>query len=114
MKNVSMILPYIIGGITFFVCFLLALYSAGKINYKSDHSDKKTRRIWFWVLAVLTPVLTFLICYFGWATNIQVPSKADEFTNHTCYSTAAFFVLFIILGFIISKIFKTKKVQSWF
>ncbi len=114
MNNVSTSLPYIIGAISMAVCFLLAFVSANMIKYRTDHSDKRARRVWFWVFAALTAILTFGICYFGFAIGIRVPSRQEAFVSSSSYSTVAFFVGYIVLGFIVSKIFKTKKVQSWF
>lgn len=114
MKSVSIMLPYIIGAICFAVCFFLAILSANLTKYRTDHTDKRTRRIWFWVIGVVMAIAIFLICYFGWANDITVPSKQSQFITHTCISTIAFFVLFVVAGLITSKAFKSKKVQSWF
>jgi TRAP-type C4-dicarboxylate transport system permease large subunit len=114
MNNVSTSLPYIIGGICFAVFFLLAFVSANMVNYRTDHSDKSTRRVWFWVFAALTAISTFCICYFGFAIGIKMPSKQGAFLNSTCIATGVFLVAYIILGLVVSKIFKSKKVQSWF
>lgn len=114
MNQVSILLPYIIGGIVFAVCFLLAFVSANIINYRTDHTDKRTRRVWFWVFAAVVLIATFLICYFGWADGIRIPSRKSEFITHTSIATIAATIVYIIMGFLVSKIFKTKKVKSWF
>lgn len=114
MNNVSTSLPYIIGAICMAVCFLFAFISANMINYRPDHSDKSSRKVWFWVFAVITLIATFLINYFGFAQGIKVKAHQSDFITATCISTGVFFVLYIVLGFVVSKIFKNKKVQSWF
>ena len=114
MNNISTSLPYIIGAICMAVFFLLAFVSANMVNYRTDHSDKRTRRVWFWIFAVLTLITTFCICYFGFAISIKVPARQEAFITSTCIATGVFFVAYIVFGFIISKVFKTKKVQSWF
>ncbi len=114
MRNVSITLPYIIGGISFAVCFLLAVLSAIMVKYRTNHTHNRIRRIWFWVICLFSGIATFLINYFGWAIKIRVASKQSAFISHSCYATIAVILLFIVLGWVVSKIFKEKKVSSWF
>ena len=56
---------YVIGIIVFFVLLLVSILIANRIAYESGVTprDPAKRKLWFWVLAILTPVLTFALAY---------------------------------------------------
>jgi succinate dehydrogenase/fumarate reductase cytochrome b subunit len=125
--------PIIVGVVAALVFILLAVLVANMIKFDpgANPKDKQKRRLWFWILGVLATVVAFVLIYFAFPpiTSIEVFSdmrgvtKDDiqKFTvNYNKYmlwsgiSTAGTFVLYVLLGFILSKLFKTKKIGNWF
>jgi hypothetical protein len=102
------------------VFFLVAVIAANLILFKPNNPGTIARRIWFWILAVLTPVVGFVVNNIYLSSvkvsgEVTVTATAEsEFMMHSGIAAGAFFVLFIVLGFVLSKIFKTTKVGTWF
>ena len=94
----------------------LAALVSSLIKYEggSNPKDKQKRKTWFWVLGVLTPVLIFLVGFFFIRAGIKVPSKQENFTMHLGIATGVGFVVYILLGFILSRIFRKGKIGQWF
>lgn len=95
---------------------LISALIANLIKYEggSNPKDKKKRKIWFWVMGVLSLIVTLVVGFFIILPGISVPTLQTKFTNALLIGTGAGFVLYIILGLIISKIFKHGKVGNWF
>ncbi|MBQ4005655.1 MAG: hypothetical protein II609_02690 [Muribaculaceae bacterium] len=107
---------YVIGIIVFFVLLLVSILIANRIAYESGVTprDPAKRKLWFWVLAILTPVLTFALAYFIVAIDIKSASKLTKFMNALYISSALSFVLYVLSGFCLSKLFPRTKLGSWF
>ena len=111
--EVSVVVAYMVSFVTLIVLFLANVLIANLINYKSDHSDESSRKIWFWVLGVLTLVVAFCVNFYI-STDIDVPSQRSDYLLHSGISAAISFVLFIVVGFVLTKIFSNGKISSWF
>jgi len=105
---------YIIGVGACIVLILLAAVIATSISYKPDLTDVKKRKIWFWILALLCPVLTFVIAYFAYYKGIKVHTQQTAYMTAIGISAAISFVLYVVLGFIAAKVSKTGKIGNWF
>jgi len=112
----SVVSAYIIGIVVFIVMLLIAAVVANAIAYQpgTNPSDPGKRKTWFWILGVLTPVLTFFLAYFIVYTGIKMQNVQDKYMTAMCISTAMSFVLYVALGFALSKIFKHGKLHHWF
>lgn len=102
--------------VTFIVMALLfggAILSAMLISFKPNNSDHSQRKVWFWVLAIATPVISFLINYFHFYEDISVPTQRDSYLFATCIAAVVALVLFIVIGLIFSKS-THGKLASWF
>lgn len=96
---------------------LLAAIISNIIKYEggSNPQDPRKRKICFWVIAIINPVVYFFI---GW--KILAPDPLfdqmifDDYMKTLPIATGVGFVLYIILGFVISKIFKHGKLGNWF
>ena len=106
---------YMIGAITFVVCLLLAIVSANAIRYEAgvNPQDKRKRKIWFWILAILCPIAIIGICYFAVYNGIRIPSRQDAYLAAMGISSGIFFIAFVICGFVLSKAFPHGKLASW-
>ncbi len=114
-----------IWAIVILVIFLaLAIISAFLVNFRPGGGDKAVRRIWFWILGILTPVASFLVNYFtklnDFSTTFaklgpaKIKAELDALTMHNVYSTIAVFVAFIVIGWLLSVVFKRTKLGTWF
>ena len=109
-------IAYIIGAVCFIVFLLFAVIVANAIAYESgvNPRDPAKRKMWFWIIGILCPIVTFFILYFGWYNGIKIPAKAESFMSATIISTIASFVLYVVFGVILSKVFSHSKLKSWF
>ena len=112
----SVVSAYIIGIVVFIVMLLIAAVVANAIAYQpgTNPTDPGKRKMWFWILGVLTPVLTFVLTYFIVYTGIKMKTVQDKYMTAMCISTVMSFVLYVASGFALSKIFKHGKLSSWF
>jgi drug/metabolite transporter (DMT)-like permease len=112
----SVVSAYIIGIVVFIVMLLIAAVVANAIAYQpgTNPTDPRKRKTWFWILGVLTPVLTFVLTYFIVYIGIKMKTVQDKYMTAMCISTALSFVLYVAIGFALSKIFKHGKLSSWF
>ena len=116
----------IVIGVVIALAFLLvSVVIANLIKYKPDHRDFKKRKLWFWIMGVLALITAFVVFFFVnyfKIPEVQTTNKLaglyNELVNHytmlISIATGGAFVLYIVLGFILSKIFKNKKIGNWF
>ncbi|MFD0749195.1 hypothetical protein ACFQZS_03515 [Mucilaginibacter calamicampi] len=109
------ITAYVISAITALVLLIVATIIATVINYEggSRPKDASKRRRWFWTIAALNPAVIFLLGYYVFkpTANIMV---VNRYVHALSIGTAVGFVLYILLGFVLSKIYKNGKVGHWF
>jgi putative flippase GtrA len=106
---------YIISIVTAFVFLLISAFIANAIKFEggSHPKDPQKRKMWFWILAILNPAVNFLLGYFVFKpeANMMVVNK---YISALSIGTVIGFVLYIIIGFILSKLFKNGKLGHWF
>ena len=106
---------YIISVVTALVFVLISAIIANAIKFEggSNPKDPQQRKKWFWILAILTPAVNFLLGYFVFKpdANIMVVKK---YTTALAIGTGVSLVLYILLGFILSKVFRNGKIGNWF
>lgn len=107
---------YVIALIVLAVCMLLSVVVANAIAYEPgvNPRDGKKRKTWFWVFSVLPVICTFILGYVMVYKDITIPSAADSAMLHLCISSVAGTVLYIVIGFVLSKAFKRSKLGTWF
>ncbi len=108
-----MSLAYMLAAVTMAVFFLIAVLSANMIIFKPNNPGTTTRRIWFWVLFALTGIVSFII-NFTVSSNIDVRSTKSDYLMHSGIACGVVLLLYVVLGFVISKLFKNSKVGTWF
>jgi sulfoxide reductase heme-binding subunit YedZ len=93
--------------------FLISALIANLIQFQPDTtSDHKTRKTWFWVLAFLTPSICYGLGYF--MKPVTYPLALKEYMTALAIGTGVAFVVYVILGVVVSKILPRSKPGSWF
>jgi hypothetical protein len=108
---------YVIAVVAVMVVILLAVLSAQAIQFSGGDNpqDKKKRKMWFWILSVLAPVLAYVLGAFVIHPNKDTdPIPYQEHMDALPIAAAVAFVLYIVLGFVLSKMKVTIKVAHWF
>lgn len=105
---------YIVGIALTIVMLIIAAMISNMIAFRPDNSDCKSRKIWFWILGVLTPVLTFVITLVVGYLSIKSHKKAENYMVAMAISSAVSFVLYIVLGWILAKANNHGKIGNWF
>lgn len=105
---------YILSIIFAAVILLIVIAISNAIKYEggANPKDPRKRKIWFWIFAVLNPVLFYSVAAF-----VMAPSNRRELESWNDSLPIAIivgFVVYIILGFVLSKIFKNSKIGNWF
>ena len=114
MEQVSILSAYMWSCVVMVVFFLLAVLVANMILFKPGNTGVTQRRVWFWVFGALSFVIGFCINYFIIRPDITIPNLRSSYTTHSCIAAAISLLVYIILGFILSKIFNKSKIGTWF
>ena len=110
---VSTASAYMSGVITSLVLILASALIAKSISFQPDLSDVSKRKLWFWVLAILCPIITFCIT-FAIYSGIRGKSAQDSYMVAMCISAAVSLILYVVIGFIAAKANKNGKLGNWF
>jgi len=96
---------------------LIAAIISSLIKFEggANPKDPGRRKIWFWIIAFMNGVLIYLAGTFLLAPNPEDDQMIfDDFMKALPIATAVGFLVFILIGFILSKIFKHGKLGHWF
>lgn len=106
---------YIVSIITALVFLLLSAFIATAIKFQggSNPKDPQKRKMWFWVLAILNPAVIFLLGYFVFKPDANI-LIVNKYITALSIGTGIGFVLYIVIGFVLSKIFRNGKLGHWF
>ena len=106
---------YVISVVTALVFLLIAAIISTSIKYEggSNPQDPKKRKKWFWILAIVTPAVTFLLGYFVFRPegNVMIMNK---YTTALGIGTGVSLIIYILMGFVLSKLFANGKIGNWF
>jgi len=95
-------------GISFLISSIIA-YEGG-----THPKDAFKRRIWFFVLGANAAIIFFLFNYFYVISLIKgAPAKSD-FMLHNGIATALVFIVYLVVGILLSKTFKKGKYGTIF
>lgn len=93
--------------------FIIAVAISMAIINKPGGSDIGQRKVVFWVLAILTPIISFLINYYK-STGIEIPTDQADYQLQSAIAAGVVLVVFILAGLGISKASPKSKLGSWF
>jgi sulfoxide reductase heme-binding subunit YedZ len=96
---------------------LIAAVISNAIKYEggANPKDPGKRKMWFWIFAILNPVFFYLLSAFVLAPNPDNDQMVyDEYKDSLPIAAGIGFVIYVILGFVLSKVFKNGKLGNWF
>jgi sulfoxide reductase heme-binding subunit YedZ len=108
---------YVIAVVAVLVVILLAVLSAQAIQFEggANPQSKKKRKMWFWILSVLAPVLTYVLGAFVIHPDKDTdPIPYAEHMSALPIAAVVAIVAYIVLGVVLSKMKVTIKVAHWF
>lgn len=109
--------PIYIISVAFSGLFLLiAAIISNSIQYQggSNPKDPQQRKMWFWVMGVLCALSNLLFGLFVYYFPTAGSYAKGQYITAVGASTGLCFVLYIILGYAIAKMFKHGKLGNWF
>ena len=107
---------YVISVIVAIIPMIVPIVASNAVAYKPgvNSGDVTTRRMWFWIMGVLTPIISWGICFFLVYQTARGKSHKADAMQAMCIGAAVAFVLYVVVGWILSKLFNTKKIGTWF
>lgn len=113
MEQISNLQAYMWALVVLTIAFILAVVFSNMVLFKPNDNGTTKRRIIFWVLGVLTCTISFIVNFLV-AKDILINTYHADYIMHSGIASGIALVLYIILGFIISKIFNNSKCGTWF
>jgi hypothetical protein len=99
----------------FFTLIAALISNAIKFEGGANPQDPKKRKIWFWIMAIINPVVFFLLGAFVIAPNANDDQMVyDSYMAALPIATAVGFVVYMVIGFVLAKMFKNGKIGNWF
>jgi preprotein translocase subunit SecG len=107
---------YIFAIIFLAVFLLLAIVVSNMISFEggANPKDAGKRRRWFWIFAILGPISFYLYNFLMIIPSVRSGPAMNKFSMHVPIATGIVLVSYIIIGFILAKTQKRKKLGNWF
>lgn len=96
---------------------LIAALISNMIQFEggSNPKDPRKRKIWFWIIGIINPVIFYVLSAFVLAPNPDNDQMVyDDYMASLPIAAGIGFVVYIVLGFVLSKVFKNGKLGNWF
>lgn len=110
----SVIPAWGIAGVTMVVFLLLAALVSTMTIYRPDKSDLKVRKVQFWLMGIFSVLTGVALNYVLYLMNIRISNQYNDYMLHMLIAAGVSFVVFVLIGFVLSKIFKSSKIGTWF
>ena len=97
---------YILAVVAALAAVGLAMLISKMIAYEGGKNpqDAKRRKIWFWVVGIAAAAAFFVYNFFFVSEKIApVPALRDEFNVCTAISTAVTLLIYVFIGFVLSR-----------
>jgi sulfoxide reductase heme-binding subunit YedZ len=106
---------YIIAALIALSMLLIAVIVANAIRFQggSRPRDPKKRKTWFWILAFANPAMIYLLGYFVFRPDANI-MIVNNYITALSIGTVAGFLIYLVAGFILSKVFRNGKLGHWF
>lgn len=111
----TIIIPiYVIAIIAAIVTLLVAVLISNGVDFRPDMSDVSKRKTIFWVVSILSIILSIAVAFAFVYTDCKTGSKKSAFMLHESIGAALSWIVYLVLGIIISKANPKGKLGSWF
>jgi hypothetical protein len=98
-----------------FILIAALISNAIKFEGGANPKDPGKRKMWFWIMAILNPVLFYVLSVFVLAPNPDNDQMFyDDYMASLPIAAGVGFVVYVVLGFVLSKVFKNGKLGNWF
>lgn len=106
---------YVFGAVVGLIFLFLAAIVASVIKFEggAHPKDPGKRRLWFWLLLVLSLIAFFIYNTFVVAPTVA-PNLQGRFLTANLVGLVIALATYVIAGFAVSKIFSTGKLGNWF
>jgi cytochrome bd-type quinol oxidase subunit 2 len=113
---VSTVPVYIISAAFAGVFLLIAALISNGIKFEGGASPKDPgkRKMWFWVMAIIGTIANLLFGLFTYYYPENNSYAKSQLITAIGIGTGVCFVLYVVIGFILSKVFKNGKLGNWF
>lgn len=104
---------YILSIISAALVLLIAAVISNSIKYEggANPKDPGKRKMWFWIFSVLNPVIFYLVAIALAPSNRR---ELEQWNDSLPLAVGVGFIFYILLGFVMSKVFKNGKLGHWF
>jgi hypothetical protein len=107
---------YIIAFIFVLAFVLLAVIISNLIKFEGGTTpkDPAKRRMWFWILAGLLPVSLYIYNLLLVIPDVRTGPALNKFSMHPPIASGVALVVYILIGFVLSKTMSRGKIGNWF
>ena len=99
------------------IALLLAAIVSSAIKFEggSNPKDPMKRKVVFWVFAVFNPIIAYVLMAMVFVPSKKADIKAyNEYNDSILIAVSIGFVAYLVIGFVLSKVFKHGKLGHWF
>ena len=105
---------YICALVASVLALVLAIILSNNVAYQPNLSDVRKRKVIFWFSSIVAPVVSALLAFLFVYIGLKTGSKKSTFMLHMFIGLCVSWVVYVALGFVVSKANKQGKVGSWF
>lgn len=111
----AIIIPvYICALVASVLALVLAIILSNNVAFQPNLSDVNKRKGIFWFSSIVAPALSALLAFLFVYMDLKTGSKKSTFMLHMFIGLCVSWVVYVVLGFVISKANKQGKLGSWF
>lgn len=96
------------------LALVLAILLSNNVAFQPNLSDVGKRKGIFWFSSIVAPVVSALLAFLFVYIGLKTGSKKSAFMLHMSIGLCVSWVVYVVLGFIVSKANKQGKLGSWF
>jgi sulfoxide reductase heme-binding subunit YedZ len=113
---VSTVPVYIIAAAFACVFLLIAALVSNAIKFEggANPKDPGKRKMWFWIMGIIAALSNLLFGLFTYYYPANSTYAKSQLITAIGIGTGLCFVLYLVLGFTLSKVFKNGKIGNWF
>ena len=108
---------YFISAIVAGIFLLIAASISIAIKFKigPNPNDRRLRKATFWIVAFIAPAVFFILARYLLAPDpLDFPMEFDDHVATLPIAAGICFVIYLIAGFTLSKLFRNGKLGHWF